>query len=156
MISCKQFRQYIIKPALMGFNPALYSADIEELLIATMAHESKGGQFLHQEHGPALGPFQMEPATHDDLWKHSKWMNYYGHIKPTNIIDGPQPASTMIWNLYYATIMARIFYFCTPDVIPNAGDIEGIWKLYKQKWNTTLGAATRNEFLANYWAYVKT
>ncbi len=145
MISCKQIRQFIIKPALDIIG--LYSVDAEELLVATMAHESKGGMYLHQVGGPALGLFQMEPSTHDDLWNRATVKNFLSNKKTSD---------HMMWDLQYAVIMARLFYFCTPNAMPPSHDTEAIWKIYKQKWNTTLGAATRNEFLANYWAYIKT
>ena len=55
-------------------NPVLRSMDAwsiaaENLILGTAVQESECGYYLHQlGDGPALGIYQMEPATHDDCW----------------------------------------------------------------------------------------
>jgi len=71
MINHEQFRKYIIYPTLFPLSVngvSLYSRNAEELLIATMAHESKGGTFLKKQEGPAVGVYQMEPNTYNELY----------------------------------------------------------------------------------------
>ena len=62
-----QLRELIITPALSKLQ--LYSKDAEELLIFTCAVESDGGTYLKQIKGPALGIYQMEPRTYNDIWQ---------------------------------------------------------------------------------------
>src|SRR5260370_40232291 len=62
----KIFR-HLIKDTLTPLG--LYSADAEELLMATCAQESLLGQYRHQVNGPAIGIVQDEPADFNDLWK---------------------------------------------------------------------------------------
>lgn len=61
-------RDLIIRPTLVEMGH--YSPAAEALLLGTAAHESHGGRYLSQIRGPARGIYQMEPATHDDLWRH--------------------------------------------------------------------------------------
>jgi len=58
----------LIKRTLTPLN--LYSADAEELLMATCAQESLLGKYRHQVNGPAIGIFQDEPGDFNDLWAH--------------------------------------------------------------------------------------
>jgi hypothetical protein len=61
----------------------------------------------------------------------------------------------MIFNLKYATAMARIHYLRISEPLPQFNDIEGMWNYYKQYYNTPKGAATRDQFMGNYAKYVK-
>ena len=70
MIDNKQLRECIIKPTLDSLQ--MYSQAAEELLVFTCACESLGGTYLKQVKGPALGIYQMEPATYQDIWENYK------------------------------------------------------------------------------------
>ncbi len=68
-MEAQQLHDYIIKPTLeyMGGN---YNSDKARfLLLCTAAIESNCGYYIKQVDGPALGIWQMEPATHDDIWE---------------------------------------------------------------------------------------
>lgn len=167
MLNNQQFRKCIIRPALTSVG--LYSADAEELLIATMAHESLGGTYLVQ-HPPAateldasklgaLGVYQMETPTHNDIWERtiSKRSNLEGLIlRSCNYNEDYLPTSlNMIWDMRYATIMARMFWIRIAAPIPHAQDINAIWEYYKKYWNTHLGAAKKEQFIQNYTKFNK-
>ena len=62
MIDNKQLRELIIGPSLDALQ--MYSKEAEEILVFTCASESLGGTYLKQVKGPALGIYQMEPATY--------------------------------------------------------------------------------------------
>ena len=150
-----QFRAAVIQPALTEIG--LYSADAEELLILTMATESLGGYYLFQKGGPALGVFEMEPATHDDLWRttihpraelYKTMHDLYFPLQPTIA------ASVMVYNLKYAAAMARIFYFRAPDALPPASDVNALANYYKKYWNTALGAAEIQNVIDNYHRFI--
>ncbi len=153
MLNIAQFRQFIIKDTLSGFNyrgTDFYTPEVEELLVITCANESNGGTFVVQNDGPALGIYQMEPATHDDIWKN--WMATRREVgtwifKTCNFAILPK-AQDMITNWRYATIMARIQYLRSPDAIP--ADLDGQIALYKKVYNTPDGAANSNGVLAAY------
>ena len=157
MFNSQQLREYIIRPALQAIH--MYSEGAEELLIATCAQESLGGTYLHQSKGCALGIFQMEPATHDDIWnrfcmqegKEGKELSSLGYqvLKGCRFVT-PVPADVMVHNLFYATMMARLFWLRSSEVVLNTKDINNLWFPYKKYWNTEHGAATKVEFLTNY------
>ena len=82
-INKDQFRD-LIRRTLKDIT--LYSEDAVDLLMMTAAAESNLGEYLRQINGPALGAFQMEPGTHDDIWK-----NY---LNPKQHLGGPARAKT--------------------------------------------------------------
>lgn len=155
MIKHEHLREYVIRPVLHHLG--LYSEAAEELLVLTAAVESQGGQYLHQlGKGPAVGIYQMEPATHDSLWA-----NYlrYRHDLADKVHELELPsfygddAREMAGNLYYATAMARVFYLSKPGAIPKAADVRGLaayWKIY---FNTHLGAGTVEKAVQAYLRY---
>jgi hypothetical protein len=115
-----------------------------DLLMATAAVESRLGSYLHQVDGPALGMFQVEPATLDDLWS---------NLMPAELaavvaIMSPQPIAEQIaGNLVLAAAMARLFYWHVPVPLP-PDTLAGLWAYYKTYWNTPAGKTTEAEFVA--------
>lgn len=71
-INSNELRLRVIRATLNAID--LYSPAAENLLLATCAHESLLGYFLKQHQGTALGIYQIEPATHTDLWQN--YLNY--------------------------------------------------------------------------------
>jgi hypothetical protein len=160
MLDNTQFRELVIKPVLKAMS--MWTQNAEDLLVGTCAQESKGGEYLIQKidkNTPietlnqrigAVGIYQMEPRTHDDIWK-----NYLpSQPKITNDMMqvccfSRKPTSDMlIYNLYYATAMARIFYHRLQEVIPATLDLQATY--YKSHYNTSVGGATENEYISNY------
>jgi len=80
-IDALQLRHEIIRPVLKHLDPVIpYSMAAENLLMGTCAQESRMGQFLVQlDNGPAKGVFQMEPDTHDDIYKN--FLHYRGELR---------------------------------------------------------------------------
>ncbi len=132
MFDKKQFRERIVRVVLNGLG--MWNEYAEELMIGTCAAESKGGTFLVQEGGPAVGIFQMEPKTHDDIWQ--KWLPNHpaisANLMSTCMISMKPAASMMISNLFYATAMARIEYFRnSPEPVPvSVADQAQYWMKY--------------------------
>lgn len=157
MLNNLQFREKVLRPALE--NIQLYSKDIEELLVATMAHESKGGTYVAQVGGDArsaLGIYQMEPFTYDSLWGHYLSSDAQLAARILNSMRYLQkpPSDHLVYNLRLATIMARVFYLQLKDKIPDRDDLEGIWHLYKTYYNSSKGSATKDEFMADYFHFI--
>ncbi len=153
----------IIVPACSILNACNLSA--VTLLAATCAQETNMGSALVQDglefwknggvRKGGLGIFQMEEPTHDDIWK-----NFIA-FKPSlrNQLKSYYPtidASIMIYDMQYAAIMARLQYYRVSEAIPEASDLNGLANYYLDHYNTANGAATRDEFIANYNHYAAT
>ena len=155
MLKVTQLRELIIKPALHDL--VLFSEDAVELLVFTCAVESMGGTYLKQVNGPALGIYQMEPEDYNDIWQ-----NYISN-KPallvclvTNFnISRMPPEDRLIYDLRFATAMARIHYARVPEKLPAAADTIGVWSYYKKYYNTANGAAERDSAIAKYQTFIK-
>jgi len=154
MINITQFRQLIVQPILRSL--VLDSAAAEELLVFTCANESLGGTYLKQVEGPALGIYQMEPETHTYIWQN--YILNQNHLRLALITNFschniPIP-DRLIWDLHYATAMARIFYARIPEALPPASDIDAIWSYYKRHYNTFKGSAQKDSAVENYQRFV--
>lgn len=123
-----------------------------ELMCMICAHESGGGAYNWQVNGPAIGPFQMEPATHDDIWLNfSKKAIGYG--LGMGFVN--QSADYMAFNWSYAAFMARLFLLRISEPLPSATDVEGMARYAKQYWNTPLGKATTGKYADAYTRYTR-
>lgn len=126
---------------------ALHSPAAVELLLGTCAQESRFGHYRRQlAGGPAVGVFQMEPATF--LWLRGKYSARFPELVG-------REAHEMEWDDRLATIMARLRYLVVREPIPPADDVYGLahyWKLY---YNTRLGRGTEPEFVSNYQRFVE-
>ena len=140
-----QLREYVIRPVLKDL--CLYSEAAEELLMLTAATESLCGKFIHQVGGPALGIFQMEPNTHDDIWEN--FLKYKPALAAKVMRYGKE-ARELPGNIYYACAMARVHYLRKPDRLPSADDIDGLAAYWKKHYNTHLGAGDPDEAVSNY------
>jgi len=132
----------------------LYSKAAVELLMLTAAQESHCGRYLRQIKGPALGIFQMEPATYHDLWKNYIFYNYRiaEELNKYNV-NSNNWRIHMIGNIPYQILIARVNYLRMPELLPDHNDLRGLARYYKKYWNTYLGAATIDEAMNNYYLY---
>lgn len=149
-IDAKQLKLFVIVPVLAQLG--LYSDSAVNLLLGTCAQESQLGTYLKQINGPALGIYQIEPNTHDDIW--DNYLKYRGDLGGKILAIDSRDTNNLITNLAYATAIARIIYLRAPDNIPAANDIAGLARFYKKYYNTPLGAATEEQFIDNYKRYV--
>lgn len=145
-----QLRENIVRRGLQALQ--LHSEAAENLVMGTAAQESHL-QYIHQlGGGPALSLFQMEPATHDDIWEH--YLRYQEDLaaRLLDAIDasGPPNAGRLEWDLLYSAMMCRIHYRRVPAALPSANDVEGLAAYWKDYYNTHLGAGTTAEFVHNY------
>lgn len=154
MIDREQFVDLIIEPTLQHIG--LYSDAATELVLGTALQESRL-TYIHQlGNGPALGVFQMEPATHNDIWQN--YLKYREDLRNyvidlasrINIKSGMVDALELISNLNYAAAMCRIHYLRTPDPLPQSGDTAGQAKYWKQYYNTPLGRGTVEEYMRSW------
>jgi hypothetical protein len=152
MSEANRFLEKVIRPTLsaMGYG----SAPAERLLLGTALAESGLRARQQLGNGPALGLFQMEPATHDDLWR-----NYLVSRKPlaaavrsfipAGAAGGggtPPPASLLKDNDAYACAMARCLYLRVPEPLPKAVEIDKLASYWKTHYNTPGGGGTLEHF----------
>ena len=148
MIRADDLRSLVIEPVLESLG--LKSESAIRLLLGTAACESNLGTFLQQVGGPALGIYQMEPATHDDIHRH--FLAYRPELRAKvlswSVTGGA--ATEMTWNLAYATAMARMQYLRDDRALPPADDLEALGHTYKRVYNTHLGAGSAAGFISAY------
>ena len=142
------FLATVIQPATAALD--LDSAAVQELLLGTAIQES-GLRNIQQVGGPALGYFQMEPATHDDIW--ATFLSYRPELASrvkSLLPDGVPTPDQLISCPVYAAAMARLRYERAPAPLPPVGDLAGQAAYYKQWYNTPEGAATLDEYMSNW------
>jgi hypothetical protein len=146
-IDPKQLLTEVIRPTLLALGLNSFAA--ERLVLATAAHESHCGRYLRQVKGPALGIYQMEPLTHDDI-VHA-WLKYQKELgeRVYRLLDPPLSAPRLVYDLRYATALCRLHYRRCPAPLPDADDWQGIAEYWKKHYNTTLGKGTCEAFLAD-------
>lgn len=148
----KQLLTLIIKPTheYMGGNYQSDSADL--LSLCTAAIESDCGHFIKQVGGPALGIWQMESATHFDIWSNcdalERKTRFEDHILKLRIKKSPlNMDKNLILSPMYACTMARLKYAMDENQLPKVTgnrktDERNFYDYYKRVYNTELGAST--------------
>lgn len=140
------FRKHVIIPALDALESVLPGANSKaavNLLLLTALAES-GLRKLKQVKGPALGVYQIEPSTHKDLW--DNWLVQDKYSDARKLIQRSCD-DALIYNLRYATQIARCKYYRKPGAIPNARDVPGFAAYWKRHYNTASGAGTVEHFI---------
>lgn len=140
----------IIKPCIDALElDSGREKNIGALLLYTSSQESHLVYYRQLSGGPALSLWQVEPNTYHDCYE-----NYLVYRKPLlqKILDFSgyeefPDASELEHNQKLACAIARIVYRRSPLVIPQWNDIEGMWKIYKECYNTHLGKAQKHEFI---------
>lgn len=153
-IDAGQLKNLIVNPYLTA--AGLYSLSAEQLLLGTCAVETSMGSYIHQVNGPALGIWQMEAFSHQDIW-----INYLASrqdlskriLYACNYLNVPHD-SALIGNLGYACLMARVKYLRSPMALPAPGDVYNMSLMWKQVYNSGLGAGTEQKFQDMYIKYV--
>ena len=134
----------------------MYSETATELLMGTCAVESDFGRSVEQVGGgPALGVFQMEPNTMNDIW-----YNYIRYREGLRVILADEfgmrgPDKEKLKNdIEYSIVMASLKYRRSSLVLPKSDkDIEGLARVWKKVYNTDLGKGTVEKFVSKYKKY---
>lgn len=149
----QQFQWYIVRPTLEHLGDKFTGLAAERLILGTMLQESRG-KFIDQitgkddtTFGPAVGYFQMERATHDDIW--ANYLNYKKDLTlRVRCLMGevPEPFEQLATNFAYAVAMCRIHYRRVPEKLPDGDNLEELAKYWKDHYNTHMGKGTVGEF----------
>lgn len=140
-LNLTHLKTYVVTPALAALGAHFNSPAAINLLTGTALVESEC-VYLHQTGtGPALGLWQMEPATHDDCW--TNFLAYQSALKQSlqTIMSPGVQLTQLITNLTYACCMARIKYYRSPLALPSEKDAVGLAGYHKAIYNSALGAA---------------
>lgn len=144
------FLTTVIRPTLMEIG--LHTTAAEQLLLGTAMQESDLVHRRQMGDGPARGYFQMEPATHNDIWQNFlKFKKELGN-KVAALLKSPaaDKIAELEHNDRYACAMARVHYFRVSEALPPANDIAAMARYWKQHYNTPLGAGKPSEFVAKW------
>lgn len=140
------FLKHSIRPALMSIK--LWSTEAEELLLGTAIVES---DLLHRKqlgNGPARSFFQMEPATHDDIW--NNFLKYKPDLaRAISALMTSPDANKLVGlekNDKYACAMARAHYQRVPSPLPKAGDVDAMARYWKRHYNTKGGKGNEDKY----------
>lgn len=157
-----QFREMIrntLKVIVEPYMDIPYSKNAEELLLFTAVVESNAGEYLYQINGPALGLYQMEPSTYDDLFNNYLAYKELSVPRDDSHRDTKYPYQkslhTMSTNLTYQTVIARLQYYRFSEGLPSYKDAEKIFDYYKKYWNSYKGAAEKESCLNKYYSYLE-
>ncbi len=124
----------------------MHSDNAVELLAMICAHESLGGKYRHQVGGgPALGIYQMEPATHDSIWDNSDTI----HGRALNL-GIKRDVSKLEFDDRYSTFVARCYLAMDKNPLPKTP--EAMAEYCKSYWNRT-GKATPDKYLKDLKAW---
>ena len=134
----------IIKYALKQLD--MYSADAADLVFKTGMAESRY-RHLRQISGPALGFFQCEPATMDDVWEN--YVSYRAPIKVRLWELGYKEEDRMsfLGNIAVQAAFCRLQYRRDKHPLPSKSDIEAQAEYWKRVYNTVKGKGTVEHFI---------
>ena len=95
-----------------------------------------------------MGLWQVEPATHDDLY--TNFLNYRPELG-SKLMElravGLSLDENLATNLMYGAAVCRLCYYRKSDALPEAGDIEGQAAFWNQHYNTVFGAGTVSKYV---------
>lgn len=142
-----QFRLYIIRESLK--TAGWWSQAIENLILGTGLVESGLSKFVQDGCGVARGVFQIEPKTYTDVISYIERDNDKVKIICTacNLGYLPNDVNAVIWNLRFAVLITRMFYYRIVDALPKSEDAQGMYQYYKKFYNSSAGAATEDRDL---------
>lgn len=152
---------YIIKPSLAQLaliKPKADSPASRQFMLAVAAIESRCGEYFKQlGNGPALGIWQVEPATSDDV--------YYNYLaNRQDLLKCIESMKVEIWQTgvqqhivspMYNCAIARMCVYRQADPMPDFGDRDAMWSLYKKYFNSSKGASTYEKWCECWDKYVE-
>lgn len=155
-----QFREHVVLPTVEYLDLPFPERRVA-LLLGTAAHET-GLKYLAQIRGPAMGPYQMEPATYWDLIRRidNRLSNRPVYKKLLSLIPPYYSATRDVWptpeqmarSAEWATAIAAMNYYMVPTMLPET--LEGLADYWFEHWCRGC-RGTREEWLARYRHYVR-
>jgi hypothetical protein len=156
VINLAQYKQYILQPVLKKLE--MYSPEAMALMEGTGLQESGFKYLVQLGGGPAVGFYQMEMDTAEDIvYRYAQNKNDEFRERITKVIPIPlwlMTSEELKWeltvNLALQVVLARLKYWMVPDPIPPDRDFKAHAEYWKQHYNTPLGAGTVEQYLNNW------
>lgn len=145
-----------VAPALALLPANLNTLARRQIVLGTGYKESGYIHTRQMGGGPALGFWQMEPRTHDDIW--DNFLAYRPDLKAAAEKAAGQPSPTaelLVTNPVYAALMCAIQYYRSPLILPRAFDAFGQACMWKKAYNGP-GAGVVSEAVQYFQAANKT
>ncbi len=155
----RYFESNVIAPTLRAID--LYSDGMSRLLLGTAIHEShlesRRQKLNHGKLGRARGLFQMEPATHDEIWSIHLRRNPIFADKIKKLLSSPaaDKIEELETNDQYAAAMAAAKYQWKHVVCPST-DPKELAEIWKRVYNTSAGKGTTAEFIRDWKRFMGT
>ena len=126
---------------------SMYSPEASEMVYKTGLAET-GYRHLEQIKGPAIGFFQVEPATMRDTW--DNYIIYRQDLKSKLWglgYDEESDVDRVMGSIILQVVFCRLKYRRSPKALPECGDLEGQAKYWKSIYNSELGKGTVKHFM---------
>lgn len=143
----------VVRPALQM--AGIWSEAREQIVLGTGCVESAYKYVAQIGGGPALGWFQCERATHDDMWQH--YIGYRADLKHKLrlLCEGLERPGALVAFPQYAAAICGTHYLRDRRALPAAGDAQGMAQLHKQAYNTAAGGTDPAESVRHFQAAIE-
>lgn len=131
-IAASELCRYVIRPTLIYLGS--HSRTAESLLLGIAANQSALGSALHDRRGHGL--YRIAEPRHQALWDHYLALDperaslVRGLASQHAFLSGPHLELTV--NLRYATAIAWLLVEEQNTLLPEAGDLVGMARIWKQ------------------------
>ena len=141
------FRIHVVRDSLKA--AGWWSQEIENLILATGVVESNLNMLVQVGGGPARGVFQIEKISFNDVISYIKRdsQKVKAICQACGFSALPEDVNTVIWNLRFAVLITRMFYYRIPDALPTSENALEAYRYYKNFYNSYHGAATEEKCL---------
>ena len=138
-INITQLKYDIVEPAIAALG--LMSTSALNLVTGTALVESNASLVVQLGGGPALGLWQVEPVTEQDMW--SNYLAYQRELsaRVRAMLAPGDTTKQLVWNLQYGAAVCRIKYLREKPPLPSAKDADALAaKVLKMKlWDDDNG-----------------
>jgi hypothetical protein len=158
VINLAQYKQHILVPVLEKLE--MNSPETVALMVGTGLQESGFKYLMQLGGGPAVGFYQMEMNTAEDIvYRYTQNKKHEFRVKIMKAVPMGMPLWLMTpeelkWeltvNLALQVLLTRLKYYMVPDPIPPSRDLRGHAEYWKQHYNTPLGAGTVEQYINNW------
>lgn len=150
----------VIRPTLATLK--LNGLAAEQLVLGTAIQESQLRWRRQLGGGPALGLWQCEPATHQDIWDNYLRYKRSLALRIWSLAPDPEPlrwdvpprALRLVMDDAYACALCRIHYLRVPAPLPGADDLEAQAAYWKRWYNTPAGKGQPEEYREKWGRFV--
>lgn len=145
----KHVLEFAVRPALRSLGAKYATISAEQLVLGTAAAESGFSDLRQSGSGPALGLWQMEPATHRDIVERFLLLrpDLEASVLAMSVPGRLEDPTQVAWNLQLGAALCRIRYLYDQSPLPEDGDITGHAKTWKRVYNSASGAGSESHYV---------